>query len=994
MRRVSALVLLSFCMVVPGVARRDRVICGTNPERRKEQLHLHRQAVLARRAARLQSKNPSQAAPRRAASRDMGNIVVIDDSDGVVSKRNLFNLDQKTLTFTPTAAQAAKYQFRLSSDPYDSAAASSGTALPLEDDGFKEKQLAFSFPFFGQSYQSVFINADGNLTFTKGESATSERSLGRMVAGPPRIAGLFDDLNPSSMPAGITVASDATRFIVSWQQVPEYADFGDGPPQTFQIRLYPDGRIQIAFNGINVTGAVVGIAPGDLQGSSSVVSFAGGSTAQYSSTIAERFGGSNDIDVITAAQKFYETHDDTYDYIAFFNNLDIEAGVSVVAWEQTVRNSRTGYGDFILDDGGEYGSPSRLQAVLNLGPISQYPSDPGALVPVRIQSGYNSLKLLAHETGHLFLAYASVRDPDNPFRSPMLGIQQAHWAFNYNAEASVMEGNRIQDNGPDTSPRFLTTATVEQYSPLDQYLMGFRSKEEVPPSFLVTGLSPSFSLRFPEVNVGFNGGRREIPISELVEVEGRRTPDSTIAQRHFRMAFVLIAGQGTTPSATTLAQLENFRSRFEAFYRQAAGNRASLETALRRGLALSIAPAAGVLTGGTITAKATVQQSTSAALKIDLHAAYGHITVPASVTIPAGAVSVNFTVTGVSQGVDDFTATPADNTYDTAHARVQVMPPAGVRLAPVSGDKQIINSDGTLAAPLVILATDANNLFYPGAQVQATPVGGGTVTPSVATADANGQVVFNWNPGTTSAQLRIYLAGRDPASGLTLAALAPTTIRPSGVVNAASFLASLSPGAIGTVFGTTLAGGVTDHADHVWPLSLAGVQVQVNGEPAPLLYVSDSQINFLVPQDAVDGLASVKVNTAAGTSATAQIQLAAVSPGIFFDFATNFGAIIIPATGQWTQQRPAQRGESVDIYCTGLGPVGVDDSGSIVTVDQPQVKIGNLDATVSFSGIARTYGAGLYRVTVQIPQNATSGIQLLSLSMNGVRSNQVKIAIE
>jgi len=149
-----------------------------------------------------------------------------------------------------------------------------------------------------------------------------------------------------------------------------------------------------------------------------------------------------------------------------------------------------------------------------------------------------------------------------------------------------------------------------------------------------------------------------------------------------------------------------------------------------------------------------------------------------------------------------------------------------------------------------------------------------------------------------------------------------------------------------------------------------------------------------VPTEAVGGLASVTVNTAAGTSATAQIQLAAVSPGIFFDFATNFGAIIIPATGQWTQQRPAQRGESVDIYCTGLGPTGVDDEGSVVTVDQPQVKIGNIAATVIFSGIARTYGAGLYRVTVQIPQNAPSGIQMLSLSMNGVQSNQVKIAIQ
>src|SRR5206468_5017746 len=100
--------------------------------------------------------------------------------------------------------------------------------------------------------------------FYRGESASTDRSLGRIVAGPPRIAGLFDDLNPSQTPKAITLTSDPTRLIVSWQQVPEWADFGDGPAETFQIRLYPDGSIQFAYSGVIPSTAVVGISPGSF----------------------------------------------------------------------------------------------------------------------------------------------------------------------------------------------------------------------------------------------------------------------------------------------------------------------------------------------------------------------------------------------------------------------------------------------------------------------------------------------------------------------------------------------------------------------------------------------------------------------------------------------------------------------------------------------------------------------------------------------------------
>src|SRR5579859_2545395 len=113
-------------LVQAAAARQIVEICGTNPERRKEELYLHRQAELARRAARMQSVGV-QSGTARAAAQDVGNIVVLEDSDGVVSRRNPFNLDQQTLTFTTAMPVAAAYQFQVSAGSYDEATALAGT---------------------------------------------------------------------------------------------------------------------------------------------------------------------------------------------------------------------------------------------------------------------------------------------------------------------------------------------------------------------------------------------------------------------------------------------------------------------------------------------------------------------------------------------------------------------------------------------------------------------------------------------------------------------------------------------------------------------------------------------------------------------------------------------------------------------------------------------------------------------------------------------------
>jgi len=77
-----------------------------------------------------------------------------------------------------------------------------------------------------------------------------------------------------------------------------------------------------------------------------------------------------------------------------------------------------------------------------------------------------------------------------------------------------------------------------------------------------------------------------------------------------------------------------------------------------------------------------------------------------------------------------------------------------------------------------------------------------------------------------------------------------------------------------------------------------------------------------------------------------------------------------------------------------LGAVQQNSDGLYSTVNQPQVWIGNIAGAVAFSGLAPAYAGGLYQVNVQIPQNAPSGIQPLKLSVNGVISNTVNVAIQ
>jgi len=691
-------------MLTPVFAADALALCSTHRTNLTEQLHLHRQSTRAlERARKLRAYAALPDRPAYAA--DLGNIAAMDSSGGVLASPNSFNLDNLNLLFR---REAAGLRLLDSPNTYNKAEADAGTALALGDDDAALVQLGFSMPYFG-AYDAIWVHSDGNITFWEPDSATAARSLGRLAGGPPRIAPLFADLDPSAG-GSVRVFHGDGYLTVTWLNTPLYSASGFGAAQRVQLRLYSSGNFEIFFDSISLNAAVVGYSPGRLTSSLEVVPLAGSIGQLFASGVAERFGTESSIDIIRVAQRFYESHDDAYDYLVIFNTMGVAVAPGALANMTPVRTRVQGIGDDLVDAGAAFGSRYRLQAVLNMGPSSTYPLDPYSPVGYRGRiTGDNTMTLLSHETGHLFLALASVRDGD---ARPMLGTQNAHWSFNFNSEASLLEGNRIEDRGTGAEYRFLTTGTVEGYSPLDQYLMGLRPPDEVGPMFAVypSGISPT---RLPQSNVQFNGTRLDISIAGLIAAEGPRIPDHTVAQSRFRFAFIVITPEGEQPPATVIEQIEAYRNEFEPYFNHAADGRAWADTTLRPMLKLSAWPALGSVAGLPVEVSVELARPLAYDLLVGLHTTHGHILAQTPVTIPAGQTRITTQVQALSAGVSDLVAEAWNGTFEPVFTRIAVQP---------SADALSLIKHYT-AGPVVLRIADSNDLRYPGIRIKVTASG-------------------------------------------------------------------------------------------------------------------------------------------------------------------------------------------------------------------------------------------------------------------------------
>lgn len=215
-------------------------------------------------------------------------------------------------------------------------------------------------------------------------------------------------------------------------------------------------------------------------------------------------------------------------------------------------------------------------------------------------------------------------------------------------------------------------------------------------------------------------------------------------------------------------------------------------------------------------------------------------------------------------------------------------------------------------------------------------------------------------------------------------------LNPNGVVNAASsapFTAQLAGGEFLTLYGTGLA-PTTTTASLPYSDKLQGVQVFMNGIAAPIAYVSPTQISVIVPYlTAADGVVQIYVDNNGSTSNLVSEFTGLTSAGVFTEPAGGLGyaAALHADNAVISAKSPAQTGETVELYLTGLGAVKppVSDGARApsdppsATTSLPQIFLldaaGNYQqATVTFSGLAPGY-AGLYQVNFTIPSGLASG---------------------
>jgi len=98
---------------------------------------------------------------------------------------------------------------------------------------------------------------------------------------------------------------------------------------------------------------------------------------------------------------------------------------------------------------------------------------------------------------------------------------------------------------------------------------------------------------------------------------------------------------------------------------------------------------------------------------------------------------------------------------------------------------------------------------------------------------------------------------------------------------------------------------------------------------------------------------------------------------------------------------PVTRGNIVQLYCNGLGPVtnrpasGEPAQGAPLSIvaDNVTVTIGGQPATVEFKGMTPT-AIGLYQLNLRVPTNINAGSQPLVLTVNGVAAKTVNLPVK
>ena len=331
---------------------------------------------------------------------------------------------------------------------------------------------------------------------------------------------------------------------------------------------------------------------------------------------------------------------------------------------------------------------------------------------------------------------------------------------------------------------------------------------------------------------------------------------------------------------------------------------------------------------------------------------------------------------------------------DTNNHRVRRVTPAGV-ISTVAGNGAAgFAGDGGAAAAAAVgsptgIAFDEAGHLYIATANRVRKVDAATQT--IATIAGEGNQGFSGDGGlATNARFDIPQGLAIDSTGAVLVVdqrnqrlrkLTPARIVAEAITNGATLRAgAVAPGEIITLFGFDLgptpAAGLQLDAGGRVATSLGGTRVTFDGVPAPLLYVSASQVNVIVPYG-VAGAASTQVQVTYNNRPTNTVTLpvTSASPGVFAT--TNANGSLNAAAN------PAAPGSVLILYGTGEGqtvPAGVDGQVATSVFPKPAlpvaVQIAGRPAEILYMGAAPGFVSGVFQMNVSVPAGLTGNLPM------------------
>jgi uncharacterized protein (TIGR03437 family) len=220
-----------------------------------------------------------------------------------------------------------------------------------------------------------------------------------------------------------------------------------------------------------------------------------------------------------------------------------------------------------------------------------------------------------------------------------------------------------------------------------------------------------------------------------------------------------------------------------------------------------------------------------------------------------------------------------------------------------------------------------------------------------------------------------------------------------GIVDAATDLPALSPGSLASIYGTGMAttgnSSTFDTSTDTFSNDVAGVQVFLNGEASPLIFLSSDQINFAIPWDSLVGPAlNVEVMLNGILSNPIPITLGTAAPSLFgIPYNDSALGVANVAIDSCPNNEAPQAGAYCTLWGNGFGPTNpaLTDGGlapppPLAWTDSTcALTIDGVTAQVTYCGGAP--GEIIYQLNFVFPPGVGSGAQKGTLTINDNTGN-------